>query len=249
LIVDCHVHLTPGGQVSEPRLISAARRYRALLCCSSLGARWVYDPPPEHFRDANTALLREMSLYPDLLVGFCYVNPRYVEASLDELDRCVRDGGMLGVKFWVGMPYSDPAVDPVVERIKELKVPILAHAWHKATGNLPGESTPEDVAALAGGFPDVPIVMAHLGGDWERGIRAVRDLDNVFVDTGGSLVEAGSVEAVLDAVGEDRVVFGSDSPGVDWYVALGKVLGARISREAKEKVLFRNMAGLLGLCS
>lgn len=231
----------------EPRLISAAQRHRAVLCCSSLGARWTYDPPPKHFVDANDALLREMAAHLDLLMGFCYVNPRYVEASLDELDRCVRDGGMCGVKFWVGVPYSDPAVDPVVERIRELGVPILAHAWHKATGNLPGESRPEDVAALARRFPEVPIVMAHLGGDWERGVKAVRGLENVFVDTGGSLVEAGSVEAVVAAVGEDRVVFGSDSPGVDWYVALGKVLGARIGREAKEKVLLRNMMRLLGL--
>ena len=44
-------------------------------------------------------------------------------------------------------------------------------------------------------------------------------------------------EAVVAAVGEDRV---------DWYVALGKVLGARIGREAEEKVLLRNMMRLLG---
>ena len=42
-------------------------------------------------------------------------HPNHVEASLQEFDRCVRDGPMVGVKLWVARHCSAPELDPIVE--------------------------------------------------------------------------------------------------------------------------------------
>ena len=41
-----------------------------------------------------------------------------------------------------------------MSRAGELKAPVLQHTWQKITGNLPGESTAEDLAVLAARHPE-----------------------------------------------------------------------------------------------
>ena len=43
------------------------------------------------------------------------------QASLEELDRCVRDGPMVGVKLWVARHCYAPELDPITERATTLK--------------------------------------------------------------------------------------------------------------------------------
>src|SRR5205823_2709235 len=123
------------------------------------------------------------------------------------------DRGLLGVKLWVATRCSDPVTFPVVEGAIAADVPIIAHTWRKSTGNLPGESLPTDVAALARRYPEARLLMAHLGGDCQFGVRAIRDCPNVSIDFAGSVNEYGAYELAVRELGEDRVVFGSDLPG------------------------------------
>jgi len=45
--------------------------------------------------------------------------------------------------------------------------------------------------------------------------------------------------------GADRILLGSDMPLRSLTSQLAKVLGARISDDAKEKIVFKNAAGIL----
>src|SRR3954453_19731807 len=98
---------------------------------------------------------------------------------------------MVGVKLWVAMHANDPQLDPIVRRAAELKAVVFQHTWIKVTGNLPGESTPMDLAALAARHPEAVLICGHTGGDWEQGIRAVRAHRNVAVDLAGGDPVAG----------------------------------------------------------
>jgi hypothetical protein len=64
-----------------------------------------------------------------------YVSPKQVEASLSEIDRCVRDGPMVGLKLWVAARCDCPEADALVRRAEELKAVIFQHTWIKAGGN------------------------------------------------------------------------------------------------------------------
>ncbi len=244
MIIDCHVHLT--GPILEPTVADLAERLRIdKLCCSSLGRKWSYEPTPEIFIEANNDVAAMMRKYPDLVLGFCYVSPAYPEESLAEMRRCFEDLGMVGLKLWVAAYADDPRVFPLVEKALDYGVPVLQHAWHKATGNLPHESDPVHVAALAQRYPTAEIIMAHIGGDWEYGIEAIKDCPNVSVDTSGSIVDMGLVEHAVQELGAGRVLFGSDADGVDLPVALAKVLDAEIPETDRVKILGGNMQALL----
>jgi predicted TIM-barrel fold metal-dependent hydrolase len=248
-IWDLHCHLSgvPGKSPEErlDQLLACADRLGIQRLCVFMGLEWTQDPAPERLRADNDQVLRALRHRPDRVFGFVYLNPRHGEASLAELDRCVRDGPMIGVKLWVALRCNAPELDPIVRRAGELKVPVYQHTWLKITGNLPGESTPFDLAELAARHPDVPLICGHTGGDWERGIRAVRPYRNVYVDLAGGDPVAGLTEMAVRELGPERVLYGSDAGGRSFASQLGKVLGARIPEEARRQILAGNLKSLL----
>src|SRR6187200_183456 len=156
-IWDVHTHLaTLPGDTPEDRLgrlLEYADRLGISRVCVYMGMKWSYDPSPAEMRQQNNEVLAAIRRWPDRAFGFVYLNPKHPRASLDELNRCIADGPMVGVKLWVAAHANDPNVDPLVERATELNAVIFQHTWIKVTGNLPGESTPMDVVALAKRHP------------------------------------------------------------------------------------------------
>ena len=249
MIWDAHTHLSgvPGATPEErlERLLEFADRMGIERLCVSMGMSWCYDPSPEDLRRQNDEVLRAVNRFPKRAFGFVYLSPKYVEASLAELDRCVRDGPMVGVKLWVAQRCNTPELDPLVRRATELKAVILQHTYLKATGNLPGESTPTDLAELARRHPAATIICGHTGADWEIGIRAIRDCRNVYADLCGSDPTAGYTEMAVRELGAERVLYGSDAGGRSFASQLAKVLGAEIPDAAKRLILGENLKRLL----
>jgi predicted TIM-barrel fold metal-dependent hydrolase len=255
LIIDAHVHI--GRHHVKPwhtadavaDLTSTARicGIDRLIVCSLGDREFLSFPTPEEFREGNDHVLEEMERFPDILLGYCYVSPLHPAESVDEIRRCVQDGPMVGIKLLTACKASDPAVDPILQEAARLGVPVLQHAWNNTTGNRPTESTPADVAAMAKRHPGATIQMAHLHGGNERGVQDVAPYPNILVDTSGSEAEAGMVEYAVQAIGADRIVFGSDAPGRDFSVQMGKVMGADITEEQRNLILGGNMARVLRL--
>ena len=249
MIWDAHTHLSgvPGDTPEErlTRLLEFADRMGIERLCVSMGMNWSYDPPPEDLRRQNDEVLRAVRRWPQRAFGFVYLNPNHVEVSLAELGRCVRDGPMVGVKLWVARHCNAPELDPIVRRATELKAVILQHTYVKTTGNLPGESTPMDLAELARRHPDATFICGHTGGNWEIGIRAIRDCRNVYADLCGSDPTAGYTEMAVRELGATRVLYGSDAGGRSFASQLAKVLGADIPESAKKLILGENLKRLL----
>lgn len=250
MIWDLHCHLTAmlrGATIAEKagHLIEVGERLGIERFCVFMGLRWSQDPEPDDFRKQNDEVLEAVVAHPDKLLGFVYLNPKHVRESVDELNRCVADGPMVGIKLWVAHKCSEPELDPIVERAIELKAPVFQHTWLKTSGNLPGESTPRDVAILAQRHPEAKIVCGHSGGNWERAIPEIRDLPNVSMGLAGFDPTAGVVEAGVRELGAERLIWGSDAPGRSFASQLGKALGARIAEADRKKILGGNLQQLL----
>ena len=249
MIIDDHVHLSSGSGSTPDECVSVLLHFADKLgiekLCLSLGFGRELEPTPDQVRLHNEQVREGLACAPDRLVGFVYLNPAHTEASLEEIDRHVVNGPMRGIKLWVALPCSDPRLDPVVDRATELGLPILQHTWLKATGNLPHESTPDDMAALAARHPKAKLIFGHTGGDWEYGIMAVRSYPNVYADLAGGAPTAGLTEFAAAELGPERVLYGSDAPGRSFASQLAKVKGADITNEAKELILGENMERLL----
>jgi uncharacterized protein len=248
-IWDLHCHLSglPGNtpEARLGKLLEYADRLGITRLCVSMGLDLSENPTPEKVRQENDEVLRALRAHPDRAFGFVYLNPRHTQASLDELNRCVRDGPMVGVKLWVAQHCHAPELDPLIARATELKAPILQHTWLKITGNSPGESTPMDLAALAARHPQAMLICGHTGGDWELGIQIILPYPNVCADLAGGDPTAGLTEMAVRELGAERVIYGSDAGGRSFASQLAKVYGANIPESARRLILAGNLQRLL----
>lgn len=249
MIWDLHCHLsgvdgrTPDERMAQ--LMVYADRMQIERMVFFMGFPWSRHPSPEDLQAQNDQVLQAISHWHDRTLGFAYVNPEHVRASLDEIDRCIADGPMVGIKLWVAKECRHRDVDAIIERCADLKAAIFQHTWIKAAGNDPGESTPDDLALLATRFPEVPLICGHTGGNWELGIRAIRPHKNVSIGTGGFDPTAGMMEMAVRELGAERIIYGSDIGGRSFASQLAKVRGAAISEEAQRLILGRNLRRML----
>ena len=197
-----------------------------------------------HMTEGNDEMGRWMKQHPDRIFGYCTVNPRHGRLAIEEIDRCVNAYGMVGVKINAvdPVPLNEPVTMEICARIAELGLPLLAH-----TG-------PQASAAVSQQLPDLKLIMAHMGntlnparGDWPWAIKVAQEFPNIYLETSGSSPDFGYIDAAVEAIGPDRVLFGTDFPVFDLHIEKAKVTGSEISVAAKRKLLGENAARLFGI--
>jgi len=249
--VDCHSHVASrfwdaGGMTPESLVNAADKLGIDILCCSTPIVKGM--PTPEEFRASNEDLLKAMKDYPDKILGYCFVNPGYQSESLMEIERRIVEDGMLGVKLYNQYKCSDPVAYPIVRKTIELRVPILQHAGYITdpveAALQPNLSNAYDIAYLASLFPEAIIIEAHLGGggDWEWALKNLRKARNVYLDTSGSVVDAGMIEKAVRYLGAERLLFGTD---LSMEEGVGKILDADIAEGDKQLIFGENMKQIL----
>lgn len=249
MIIDCHVHVLPrAGESLEqavPQMLTGMDRLGISQACLSLGDRLIVQPTAEELRESNEWVARAIALAPDRIIGFVYCSPNHPEVSLQQIEQYAVGGPFRGIKLWVCQLADHAGNDPICVRAAELGLPVLQHTWVKATGNLPTESEPKHLVALARRHPRTNFLMAHAGGDWERGLRTVQGVPNIYPDTCGNDPEAGFTELAVRLLGAKRLVFGSDAIGRSFGSQLAKVTGADLGDEAKRLILAGNLLRLM----
>jgi predicted TIM-barrel fold metal-dependent hydrolase len=243
-----HLHAVPGNTPEERMelLIRFADRLGVERLLLSQGYSADRHPTPQQLREENDRVLRALRGFPDRAFGSVYLSPAYPDFSLQEFDRCVRDGPMVGIgELEADKRCNVPEMDPIVERAAAMKVPVLQHTWLKGGGNDPGESTPYDLVELAERYPQIQFICAHTGGDWERGIRIIRATKNISAEMAGFDPTSGAVEMAVRELGAERVVYGSDVGGRSFASQLAKVMGADIADSAKQLILWGNLRRML----
>lgn len=243
MIIDAHAHLR--GSELPPEMVEECATHGVDSIMVSSIASFRHYPTLEQVQQANAHLAAVQRDHPDLVLSYCYVNPRHGDAALTDLRRNVEDRGMVGIKLWIATTADDPLVFPIVEQAIDYRIPILMHAWRKTTGQLPYESSAQNVAGIAARYPEAQIIMAHLGGQVESAMNAVAPYPNVRTDTSGTPSNSGAVRIAVDRLGAERVVFGSDMPGNCLAHNIGKVVAADLSPEQNEMIMGGTMAQLL----
>lgn len=201
----------------------------------------------EAVRDANDAVLAAMKRHPRRIVGYSFVQPGNGAAALDEIDRCL-DAGMIGIKLYNQFKFTAPEVFPVVEKCIQRRIPFLGHSAFltdpRTLALQPKTSHALDFCALARRYPELLLIMGHVngGGDWEWAIKGLRECDNVFIDTSGSVLEDQTIELCVKHLGHKRVIFATDGT---MEGSVGKVLAAELTAEQREDIFWRNFKKIL----
>lgn len=133
-------------------------------------------------------------------------------------------------------------------------LPILVHASEPVGHLYAGKSggAIDDIAGFAQAAPGVTIIAAHWGGGlpfYALMPEMRQTLENVYFDTAAShlLYEPAVYRRVIDLVGVERILWGSDSPLTTQAKALERTRGAALSDDELRLILGGNAAALLGL--
>jgi predicted TIM-barrel fold metal-dependent hydrolase len=157
------------------------------------------------------------------LAWLATVPPHLGEPAAAEAERCL-DRGASGLgelnadaqAFDLTQPASLASVVAVcIARDR----PILLHASEPVGHLYPGKgtATPDRLLTFLSAFPELRVVLAHWGGGlpfYELMPEVAAITDRVLYDSAAStyLFQPRVFRAVLDIVGADRVLFGSDHP-------------------------------------
>lgn len=241
MIIDAHTHLGilgPFGATASDLVRMADRAGIDKMIVSHCDAIF------SDTRAGNDALATAMHAHPDRILGYAAFSSAYFgPAVLDEIDRCVCDHGMCGIKIYStgGRSVAEPAMWPIVHHAAELGLPVLAHA------------TAAEIDVLACQVPEATLLIAHLGEQpganmWQT-LDMARSHPNVVLDLTSSQIYAGMVESCVAAVGAGRVVFGTDMPLLEPEVQIQKVYAALLDPGVRQQILGGNAARLFGLSS
>jgi predicted TIM-barrel fold metal-dependent hydrolase len=160
--------------------------------------------------------------HPDRLTAFATVQAEAGERALDEMRRA-RDEGLSGLgemcPWAFGMTPLGGFWPRVFEEAMAMGWPVNLHVTDPAGRRYPGrvETPLGDVVALAEAMPELRLVLAHFGGGLlfhELNPHCRRVLGNAVYDTAAApLLYRGEVfAAAVEAVGAERLLFGSDYP-------------------------------------
>ena len=251
-IIDCHTHIgrLPGvvGEIVTPDDLSYICEHENVrfMLVSSASATTVGQ------QVATQEVVDLLARKDDRLGGMLWVNP-HDPSWADDLAVAAAHG-FHGIKIHPVLDHyavTHAALDDVFSAARTHGWPILTHT--------DVDGTSMDAAAykpLITAYPDVVLILAHLR--WGA-IPLVKRHENVYVDT--TYMDAMTVEIGVDALGPDRILFGSDAAeGFDIgrtpgrirprrsYAGLIAELQARdIPDTALERIVYSNSRALFKL--
>lgn len=134
----------------------------------------------------NELIAEYVASHPEKLIGWASVNPAD-EDAIDQLVHCVMDLGLSGLKVGPTYQHFDPtdrAYRPFFRKCSELGIPIM---WHQGT-TFPSRARlrwalPLLLEDVAMAFPDLRMIIAHMGHPWEEDVVAlIRKSPNLYAD-------------------------------------------------------------------
>ena len=229
LLIDADVHISPssqgGNSITTDELL---RRMDGVGIDKAV--TWLQPPYVRSEIDVGNAyVVRAMRDHPERILGFGWADPNLgVERAVEDAQRAL-DQGCYGVKLngaQNGFPIDDPHLAmPVIEEIARTGSILALHVGADAFDY----THPSRVASIAHAFPDLRILVIHMGGaafyDLSAAAIAVAQ-EHPNLTLIGSAVRAIPILTAIRTLGPNRVCFGSDTPFELMHVELAKYRAA-----------------------
>lgn len=185
------------------------------------------------------------------LIPFGSIHPD-AEDWKPELQR-IANLGLKGVKLhpdYQGFEVDEPKLYPVYEEISRLGLVLLVHAGYDPVSPNHIHARPEASAKVVRDFPDLKLVLAHMGGCalWDDVEKHLIGRD-VYLDLAftADVLDEGQLWRMINAHGVDRILFGSDLPWHSPEKELQVLDRLDLHHYEKEMIRSGNAMRLLGL--
>lgn len=253
-IIDFHCHPGYDFHLGNHGVAIDPRRFRHDLmangitkCCGSIIDRAMCGRPVSEYEQLIPALnnraLAMRELWGDFYVPGIHVHPAFVELSCHEIERCHANGVRLIGELVPYMMGWSVCTSPEFLTIMECA------AAHEMIVNIHPTNT-ADMYALSAAVPRLKLVWAHLSGygGFDDHIEMLKRHENVYFDISAHGTDTvGTLRRTIDAVGCDRLLFGTDYPGVGPASDIAAVLFEPLTDDEREAIFSRNAKRLLGI--
>ena len=134
----------------------------------------------------NELIAEYAAAHPERIIGWASVDPNEPDA-IDQLDHAVNTLKLTGLKLGPAYQHFDPTDRknwPFFETVQRLGIPII---WHQGT-TFPSRAklrwaNPMLLEDIAMDFPDILMIVAHMGHPWEEDLIAlIRKAPNMYAD-------------------------------------------------------------------
>jgi len=275
MIVDVHVHTPKQAETVAPIMSKPGYRgdkqyktnvsWPEFLAAMEPVDKLILLGIAHHSVTPNDDIARWAAMCPAKIVPFCSVDPTAPDC-IEELERCVQDLGAKGIKVsphYQNWHPMDPRACALYARAERLGLPI---AFHQATS--PVRSAPLRYAhpmaldEVATAYPELRIVVAHLGHPWQPDtIALIRKHPHVYTDISAQFYRPWQYYNALMLCQEyaqmHKVFFGTDYPVTTPQETLDATRGIndmlegthlpRISEDEIEAIIHRDALALLGI--
>ncbi len=238
--------------------------------CFNIAAPPPGDPSPETGFRTSAAVINDQTAefvraHRDRLIGFLSVHPRQPDV-LEEIERARSDLALRGIKLGPNYQNFDPLSEEafrVYRRAQELRLPILFHQGTSPVRHADLDfAHPRHMDRIATAFPDLKVILAHMGHPWWIDtIAVIRKHPNVYADISALFYRPWSQWECFRYATEwsvlHKMLFGTDFPvaTVEETIAglrrvndpIAKTGMPRVPENELEAIVQRDSLSLLGL--
>ncbi len=261
-VIDSHCHIYP-TKIAKPAVESTGRFYdmtalgdgtvNSLLQIGEKAGidRFVVQSvatTPHQVKSINEFIAREVSDFPDKLIGLGTLHPESDDLKGD-LEH-IKELGLHGVKLHPDIQrfkIDDYRCLKIYELCENENMPILMH-----TGDYRFDySNPNRLVPVLDIYKNLTIIGAHLGGwsVWDEAVEKLSGYKNFYVDSSSSLYELPIERAteIIRTYGADRVLFGSDFPVFSPDIELERFMALPLTDDERRMILSENVLKLYGI--
>jgi uncharacterized protein len=222
MIIDVHNHIGHSGDGCAPTIDELL----AAMDASGIDTSVVFPIDDKQadvtYERLNDEVAQAQRDYPDRLIGFCRVNP------------------MLGAMAMREMQRSAEIASDVLGAANELHWPVVIHVENEP------ECHPEAWCKVLRHYTQLRAVFTHgAKGAYRELPGLIRDLPQMFVDT--SCMSLFRSQYLLEHLGPERMVFGSDFPYSHPAIELQKHVLMLPDAAVRQRVLYDNAVSFLRL--
>jgi predicted TIM-barrel fold metal-dependent hydrolase len=174
----------------------------------------------------------------------CQVNPNDSDA-LPQIKQAATEWGMRVLKIMPAIYHvrmTGPQATTLMTTAREHGLVVNIHSGSEI-------SHPLAIGAVCRRFPDVTVLMDHMGyREWTAdAIEAARDNPNLYLGTTIASFEPITIAHAVRELGPERIVYGSNWPNLYSDLAVEAIRRQRLGQEAEELILGGNLARILGI--
>lgn len=192
----------------------------------------------------NAEIMGITENYPGRWYAYLTFNPNYPELGRTELENYEAHRTAVGLKFHPSShqyPITEEAYRPALEFAAARRLIVLTHTWGNSAYD-----RPDLLAQVAERYPEVTFLAGHSGhGQFNECMEVARRHANVYLELTAAYAVHGVIRRMVETVGAHKIVFGCDLPWFDPHYAIGCIVMAHISENARRAILRENALRLL----